>query len=120
LVRPYSKRRTAEQWIKEGSEPDAAALPVLRSNEVPLWLSVIAYNLGNLWRRLVLRNQIGNWSLTPIVCSNQGARHDILRCMKPGNKLIDAARGCGCSAGAARQWVEVVEVNAKTNGGWVP
>ena len=25
-----------------------------RSNEVRLWLSVIAYNLGNLWRRLVL------------------------------------------------------------------
>ena len=24
-----------------------------RSNEVRLWLSVIAYNLGNLWRRLV-------------------------------------------------------------------
>jgi hypothetical protein len=25
-----------------------------RSNEVRLWLSVIAYNLGNLWRQLVL------------------------------------------------------------------
>jgi hypothetical protein len=25
-----------------------------RSNEVRLWLSLIAYNLGNLWRRLVL------------------------------------------------------------------
>jgi hypothetical protein len=24
-----------------------------RSNEVRLWLSLIAYNLGNLWRRLV-------------------------------------------------------------------
>jgi len=24
-----------------------------RTNEVRLWLSVIAYNLGNLWRRLV-------------------------------------------------------------------
>jgi hypothetical protein len=24
-----------------------------RSNEVRLWLSVMAYNLGNLWRRLV-------------------------------------------------------------------
>jgi hypothetical protein len=23
------------------------------SNEVRLWLSLIAYNLGNLWRRLV-------------------------------------------------------------------
>ena len=25
-----------------------------RSNEMRLWLSVIAYNLENLWRRLVL------------------------------------------------------------------
>ena len=37
-----------------------------RSNEVRLWLSVIAYNLGNLWRRLVLPNRIGNWSLTSL------------------------------------------------------
>ena len=26
--------------------------PHLRSNEVRLWLSVLVYNLGNLWRRL--------------------------------------------------------------------
>jgi hypothetical protein len=37
-----------------------------RSNEVRLWLSVIAYNLGNLWRRLVLPRRIGNWSLTSL------------------------------------------------------
>ena len=29
-----------------------------RSNEVRLWLSVIAYNLGNLWRRLALPKRI--------------------------------------------------------------
>ena len=29
-----------------------------------LWLSLIAYNLGNLWRRLVLSKRVGNWSLT--------------------------------------------------------
>ena len=29
-------------------------------------MSVIAYNLGNLWRRLVLPNRIGNWSLTSL------------------------------------------------------
>jgi hypothetical protein len=34
-----------------------------RSNEVPLWLSVMAYNLGNLWWRLVLPKRIDNWSL---------------------------------------------------------
>ena len=36
----------------------------LRSNEVRLGLSMIAYNLGNLWRRLVLPKKIGHWSLT--------------------------------------------------------
>jgi hypothetical protein len=30
------------------------------------WLSVIAYNLGNLWRRLVLPQRISNWSLTSL------------------------------------------------------
>jgi len=34
------------------------------SNEVQLWLSVMAYNLGNLWRRLALPKRIDNWSLT--------------------------------------------------------
>jgi hypothetical protein len=34
-----------------------------RANEVRLQLSVLAYNLGNLWRRLVLRTRIDAWSL---------------------------------------------------------
>jgi hypothetical protein len=55
VVRFYNKRGTAEQCIKEGKQ--AAKMIRLschrfRSNEVRLWLSVIAYNLGNLWRRL--------------------------------------------------------------------
>jgi hypothetical protein len=29
-------------------------------------LSLLAYNLGNLWRRLVLPQRIGNWSLTSL------------------------------------------------------
>jgi hypothetical protein len=29
-----------------------------------LCLSVVAYNLGDLWRRLALLNKIENWSLT--------------------------------------------------------
>jgi len=29
-----------------------------RSNQVRLWLSLIAYNLGNLWRGLVLQKKI--------------------------------------------------------------
>ena len=57
VVRFYNKRGTAEQWIKEGKQ--AVAMTRLschrfRANAVRLWLSVIAYNLGNLWRRLLL------------------------------------------------------------------
>ncbi len=37
-----------------------------RSNEMRLWLSVIAYNLGDVWRRLVLPKKIGSWSLTSL------------------------------------------------------
>ena len=33
-----------------------------RANEHRLWLSVIAYNLGNLWRRLALPKKIGNFA----------------------------------------------------------
>jgi hypothetical protein len=29
-----------------------------------LWLSILAYNLGNLWRRLALPGGIEDWSLT--------------------------------------------------------
>ena len=37
-----------------------------RPHEVRLWLNVIAYNLGNLWRRLLLPKRIDNWSLTSL------------------------------------------------------
>jgi hypothetical protein len=47
-----------------------------------LWLSVIAYNLGNLWRWLVLPKRIDNWSLT----SPQQ------RLMRTGGRLIKHAR----------------------------
>ena len=53
-----------------------------RSNEVRLWLRLIAYNLGNLWRRLVLPNRIGNWSLTSLQ----------QRLMKTGGRLLKQAR----------------------------
>jgi Transposase DDE domain group 1 len=53
VVRFYNKRGTAEHWIKEGKQ--AVKMTWLschrfQSNEVRLWLSVIAYNPGNLWR----------------------------------------------------------------------
>jgi hypothetical protein len=35
-----------------------------RSNQGRLALSLLAYNLGNLWRRLSLAKRIEKWSLT--------------------------------------------------------
>ena len=34
-----------------------------RSNQVRLALRLLAYSLGNLWRRLALPQRTGNWSL---------------------------------------------------------
>ena len=53
-----------------------------RANEVRLWLSVIAYNLGNLWRRLARPKGIGNWTLTSLQ----------QRLVKTGGRLIKHAR----------------------------
>jgi hypothetical protein len=53
-----------------------------RSNEVRLWLSVLACNLGNLWRRLVLRKRIHQWSLTSLQ----------QRLVKTGGRLVKHAR----------------------------
>ncbi len=57
VVRFYNKRGTAEQWIKEGKQAvkmTRLSCDRFRSNEVRLWLSLIASNLGNLRRRLAL------------------------------------------------------------------
>jgi DDE family transposase len=69
VVRFYNKRGTAEQWIKEGKQAvkmTRLSCHRFRSNEVRLGLSVLAYNLGNLWRRLALPKRIENWSLTSL------------------------------------------------------
>jgi len=49
---------------------------------VRLWLSLIAYNLGNLWRRLVLPTKIDNWSLTSLQ----------QRLVKTGGRLVKHAQ----------------------------
>ena len=85
VVRFYNKRGTAEQWIKEGKQAvkmTRLSCHRFRSNEVRLWLSLIAYNLGNLWRRLVLPKKIENWSLTSLQ----------QRLVKTGGRLIKHAR----------------------------
>jgi Transposase DDE domain group 1 len=85
VVRFYNKRGTAEQWIKEGKQAvkmTRLSCHRFRSNEVRLWLSVIAYNLGNLWRRLALPKRIDHWSLTSLQ----------QRLMKTGGRLVKHAR----------------------------
>ncbi len=79
VVRFYNKRGTAEQWIKEGKQAvkmTRLSCHRFRSNEVRLWLSVIAYNLGNLWRRLALPRRIRNWSLTSLQPVSRRAGED--------------------------------------------
>jgi hypothetical protein len=85
VVRFYNKGGTAEQWIKEGKLAvnwTRLSCHRFRRNEVRLWLSVIAYNLGNLWRRLALPRRIGNWSLTSLQ----------QRLVKTGGRLVKHAR----------------------------
>lgn len=56
VVRFYNKRGTAKQGIKEGKQAahwTRLSCHRFRANEVRLRLTVLAYNLGNLWRRLV-------------------------------------------------------------------
>lgn len=87
VVRFYNKRGTSEQWIKEGKQAvkmTRLSCHRFRSNEVRLWLSVIAYNLGNLWRRLALPKRIDNWSLTSLQ----------QRLVKTGGRLVKHARYC--------------------------
>jgi hypothetical protein len=85
VVRFYNKRGTSEQWIKEGKQAvkmTRLSCHRFRPNEVRLWLSVIAYNLGNLWRRLALPRRIDGWSLTSLQ----------QRLVKTGGRLVKHAR----------------------------
>jgi Transposase DDE domain group 1 len=81
----YNQRGTAEQWIKEGKEAahwTRLSCHRFRANEVRLLLGVIAYNLGNLLRRLALPRAIQSWSLTSLQ----------QRLFKTGGRLIRHAR----------------------------
>ncbi len=85
VVRFYNKRGTAEQWIKEGKQAvkmTRLSCHRFRCNEVRLGLSVLAYNLGNLWRRLALPKRIEKWSLTSLQ----------QRLVKTGGRLVKHAR----------------------------
>jgi len=58
---------------------------LFNGNEVRLWLSILAYNFGNLWRRLALLGGIEDWSLTSM--QQQLA--------KTGGRLVKHARYYG-------------------------
>lgn len=79
------EQRDVEQWIKEGKQAThrtRLSCHLFRANEVRPQLSVLAYNLGNLWRRLVLPPRIKRWSLTSLQ----------QRLMKTGGRMVKHAR----------------------------
>jgi Transposase DDE domain group 1 len=81
IVRFYNQRGTAEQWIKQGKT--ATHWTRLSCHRlVRLLLGVLAYNLGNLLRRLALPVAIQSWSLTSLQ----------QRLFKTGGRLIRHAR----------------------------
>src|SRR4029453_4168190 len=74
-------RRTVDQGRQAGGPLGAAVVsPVPRERR--LQLRVLAYNLGNLWRRLVLPKRIDSWSLTSLQ----------QRLVKTGGRLMKHAR----------------------------
>ena len=85
VVHFYNQRGTAEQWIKEGKAAThwtRLSCHRFRANEVRLLPGVIAYNPGDLLRRLVLPLAIQSWSLTSLQ----------QRLFKTGGHLIRHAR----------------------------
>ena len=66
VVKFYNKRGTAEQWIKEGKYAlywTRLSCHDFVDNQVRLQLFILAYNLGNFLRRLVLPESVKDWSL---------------------------------------------------------
>ena len=81
----YGKIGTAEQWIKVGKYAlNWTRLSCKRfvSNQVRLWLFVLAYNLGNFLRRLALPRRIKHWSLRSL----------LTRFIKTGAKIVRHSR----------------------------
>lgn len=70
VVSFYNGRGTAEQWIKEGKYAlnwTRLSCKNFVSNQVRLAFFVLAYNLGNFLRRLVLPREIKHWSLRTLL-----------------------------------------------------
>ena len=85
VVHFYNGRGTAEQWIKEGKYAlNWTRLSCHRfvANQVRLALFILAYNLGNLLRRLCLPRAVKHWSL----------RSHQVKLIKIGGRLVRHAR----------------------------
>ena len=85
IVSFYNGRGTVEQWIKEGKYAlnwTRLSCHKFVANQVRLWLFILAYNLGNFFRRLALPEAIKRWSLTSIQT----------RLIKMGGRLVRHAR----------------------------
>ena len=85
IVRFYSGRGTAEQWIKEGKYAlnwTRLSCHKFVANKVRLALFVLAYNMGNFMRRLVLPEDMKHWSLTSLQT----------RLIKTGGQLVRHTR----------------------------
>ena len=81
IVRFYNGRGTAEQWIKEGKYAlnwTRLSCHKFVANQVRLELFIMAYNLGNFLRRLVLPESMKHWSLTSLQT----------RMIKTGGRLV--------------------------------
>jgi len=87
VVRFYTKRETAGQWIKEGKQPVKMArlsCHRFRPSQMRLVLSLLAYNLENLARRLALPKRIENCSPTESAATaGEGGRRAGEECPLP-------------------------------------
>ena len=69
IVNFFNSRGTAEQWIKEGRYAlDWTRLSCHKFvvNQVRLLLFILAYNLGNFFKRLALPEAIKRWSFRSV------------------------------------------------------
>jgi len=85
VVRFYNGRGTAGQWIKEGKYAlNWTRLSCHRfvANQVRLQLFILAYNLGNFLRRMVLPRAIKDWSLRSLQ----------VKLIKMGGRIVRHAR----------------------------
>ena len=81
---------TAEQWIKEGKYAlnwTRLSCHKFVANQVRLWLFVLAYNLGNFMRRLVLPEDMKHWTLKHWTLTSLQTR-----LIKTGGRLVRHAK----------------------------